>query len=158
MSGTVGSVSIAGTDQELLPLCDTAEDGTVTPFLRRFATSPAGTVTATDTTLDGVTPYSPAGTVGMCTALPAEPADVETHGVENTGWSLAENPGTQSVTMLVYTGTVTVTTGEGTLTVPAGASLTWGVDGDEADGQLAGTLSIDGTVPGATWHVLWTTH
>ncbi|MDH6189126.1 hypothetical protein M2168_002158 [Streptomyces sp. CZ24] len=156
MAGTIGSVSIAGTDQELLPLCDIATDGTTTPFLRRFATSPAGTVTATDTTLDGVTAYVPSGTVAMCNA-PTEPVGVETHGIQDTNWDLAANPGTQSVTLLVYTGSVTVTTGEGVLTVPAGASLTWGVDGDETDNQLTGTLTVEGTVPGATWQVVWTT-
>lgn len=157
MAGTVGSVSIAGADQELLPLCDLEEDGAVTPFLRRFSTSPSGEVTATDTELDGVTEYAPAGTVVMCNA-PVEPADVETHGVQDADWDLAVNPGTQSVTVLVYTGAVTVTTGEGPLTVPAGAALTWGVDGDETDGQLTGTLTVTGTPPGASWQVLWTTH
>lgn len=156
MAGTVGSVSIAGTDQELLPLCDLADDGTSTPFLRRFATSPAGTVTATDTELDGVTPYTPAGTVGMCTSTPADPVDVETHGAENTAWDLADHAGTQSVTVLVYAGTVTVTTTEGALTVPAGAALTWGVGDDETTSQLTGTLTIAGT-PDAMWHVLWAT-
>lgn len=155
MAGTVGSVGVAGADQEFLPLCDVADDGTSTPFLRRFATSPAGTVTATDTQLDGVTPYAPTGTVGMC-STPAEPVDVQTHGVENTAWDLADNAGTQSVTVLVYAGTVTVATAEGTLTVPAGAALTWGVGDDETGGQLTGTLTVDGASD-AMWHVLWAT-
>lgn len=154
MAGTVGSVSIAGADQELLPLCDIVEDGTVVPFLRRFSTSPSGAVTATDTDLDGVTAYAPAGTVAMCNT-PAGP--VEAHGVQNTDWDLAAHTGTQSVTLVVYTGTVIVTTGEGALTVPAGAGLTWGVDGDDSDGQLTGTLTVAGVVPAASWQVLWTT-
>ncbi|MEU0947645.1 hypothetical protein ABZ379_33835 [Streptomyces canus] len=54
-------------DTEVVALCDVAADGTATPFLRRL-TFPAGggTPTVTDTALDGVTPYTPAGSVGRC--------------------------------------------------------------------------------------------
>ncbi|MDX3237216.1 hypothetical protein PV392_16360 [Streptomyces sp. ME03-5709C] len=154
MSGTVGSVSVAGIDAEFVILCDDDGAGTVTPFLRRYTTTPAGAVAVTDTELDGTTAYTPAGTVAVC-GKPA-PVDVVPHGIENTDWSLAANPGTQSVTLLVFTGTVAVTTAEGTLTVPAGTAMSWSVDGDEVDGRLAGTLSIDGTAPAASWQVLWT--
>ncbi|MFD0208937.1 hypothetical protein ACFVH9_07355 [Streptomyces hirsutus] len=156
MAGTVGSVSIAGTDREVLALCDDDGAGTVTPFLRRLSIAPTGAVAATDTELDGTTAYTPTGTVILCTPPPVEPVDVEAHGVQDTDWSLAANPGSQSVTLLVYAGTVAVTTDEGTLTVPAGASLSWSVDGDEVDAQLTGTLTIDGTAPAASWQVIWT--
>ncbi|MFJ6565596.1 hypothetical protein ACIQMV_38305 [Streptomyces sp. NPDC091412] len=156
MSGTVGSVSVAGTDREFLALCDVAADGTSVPFLRRFSVTPTGTVSATDTELDGTTAYTVTGTANVCLPEPAEPVDVEAHGVQDTGWSLAANPGTQSVSLLVYAGTVSVTTEEGTLTVPAGAALSWSVDGDEVDAQLTGTLTVAGTAPAASWHVIWT--
>lgn len=42
-------------------LCDT-----VGSFLRRFTMNDAGVVTATNTTLDGVTAYVPVGAVGVC--------------------------------------------------------------------------------------------
>ncbi|WP_233646818.1 hypothetical protein [Streptomyces sp. BSE6.1] len=154
MSGTVGSISIAGSDSEFALLCDVTDDVS-TPFLRRYATAASGAVTATDTALDGVTPYAVTGTVGVCTVPDAEPVDVTAHGVQDTGWALADEPGTVSVTLLVYAGTVTVTTGEGTLTVPAGASLSWSAK-DEPGAVLSGTLTVDGTAPGASWHVLWT--
>lgn len=55
-SGVTQSTSI---QSEIL--CDT-----VTSFLRTYTTS-GGVVTVSDTTLDGLTPYSPVGTVGVCT-------------------------------------------------------------------------------------------
>lgn len=157
MSGTVGSVSVANTDREFVPLCDDDGAGTVVPFLRRYSTDQAGTVTTTDTGLDGTTPYAVAGTVTTCQATPAAPVAVQVHAVQDTDWDLSAQAGTQSVTLLVYTGAVTVTTGEGALTVPAGSSLSWGVDGDQGDAELGGTLTVDGTAPGASWQVLWTT-
>ncbi|PWI06526.1 hypothetical protein DIZ27_32820 [Streptomyces sp. NWU339] len=58
-------------ERDLLQLCDTADDGTVTPILRDFARDENGAITGhTDYLLDG-TPYTPTGTVGVC---PAESA------------------------------------------------------------------------------------
>lgn len=56
-------------DTEVVQLCDVAADGSSTPFLRAL-TYPAGggTPTVADTALDGTTPYTPAGTVGVCPA------------------------------------------------------------------------------------------
>ncbi|MFE3146568.1 hypothetical protein ACFXJ6_07880 [Streptomyces sp. NPDC059218] len=52
---------------ETIQLCDTAEDGTVTPFLRHLTHAEGGAITAVvDTLLDGATTYTPAGTVGVC--------------------------------------------------------------------------------------------
>ncbi|WP_405893703.1 hypothetical protein OG272_15685 [Streptomyces sp. NBC_00104] len=154
-TGTVGVCPAEVTDYEVLELCDVAADGTSTPFLRRLAIAEDGTVTVTDTALDGTTAYTPAGTVGQC-PVTAPQKTVTPHGTQNTDWDLAANAGTQSVTLLVYSGTVTVTTADGTLTVPAGASITWGVDGDTVDSALAGTITIDGDPAAATWQVLWT--
>lgn len=55
-------------DGEVLELCDTAADGTSTPFLRhlRYGTLDGIVYGRRDTTLDGVTAYAPAGTVGRC--------------------------------------------------------------------------------------------
>lgn len=156
MSGTAGSISITGSDAEFAFLCDDDGAGAVTPFLRRYTTSSTGAVTVTDTELDGSTPYAPAGTVGACAAPAAAPVELAAHGTQDTAWSLAANPGTVSVTLVVYAGAVTATTAEGALTVPAGATLTWSGEDEPGGGLLAGTLSIDGAAP-ASWHVIWTT-
>ncbi|WP_433379413.1 hypothetical protein [Streptosporangium sp. CA-115845] len=60
-------------DTEVVQLCDTAADGISTAFLR-VLTFPAGggTPTVADTALDGVTPYTPVGTVGVCQPSPVE--------------------------------------------------------------------------------------
>ncbi|MEZ7005831.1 hypothetical protein [Streptomyces sp. AD55] len=60
-------------DVEVLTLCDLVDGEEPVPFLRHI-TYPAGATApvVTDTTLDGTTPYAPAGTVGTCAAPPAE--------------------------------------------------------------------------------------
>jgi hypothetical protein len=62
-------VSNFPSDREVAVLCDT-----VGAFLRRYNVTSAGVVTATDTTLNGVTPYVPVGAVGVCggAATPGE--------------------------------------------------------------------------------------
>ncbi|MBL0777840.1 hypothetical protein G6541_11070 [Streptomyces albidoflavus] len=71
---TVGGGSETGPDVELVQLCDVAEDGTSTPFLRALTFPPGGgTPTVADTLLDGVTPYVPAGTVDTCATASTEP-------------------------------------------------------------------------------------
>ncbi|NED80762.1 hypothetical protein G3I76_11785, partial [Streptomyces sp. SID11233] len=60
-----------------------------------------------------------------------------------------------SVTLVVYAGTVTATTAEGALTVPAGGTLTWSASAGTG-GVLAGALDLAGAA-GASWHVIWTT-
>uniref|UniRef100_UPI003D086F76 hypothetical protein n=1 Tax=Streptomyces koyangensis TaxID=188770 RepID=UPI003D086F76 len=67
-SGTVGVCQPQdGQDIELLSLCDVAEDGTNTPFLRHLVYTAGATAPAVvDTLLDGATPYAPAGEVGTC--------------------------------------------------------------------------------------------
>ncbi|WP_199570531.1 hypothetical protein [Streptomyces murinus] len=56
-----------GATVQVIPLCDTAADGEVTAFLRHVVADDTGaTTTVTDTTLDGTTPYTTVGTVGVC--------------------------------------------------------------------------------------------
>jgi len=70
-----GPVAVDGTvdvgnwrdDAEYVVLCDDDTDP-ATPFLRRFDVDEAGTVVATDTLLDGVTPFVPVGPIGVCAA------------------------------------------------------------------------------------------
>ncbi|MFF4900435.1 hypothetical protein [Streptomyces sp. NPDC001068] len=68
-TGTV-TVCPAGVEQperDLLQLCDTAADGTVTAFVRDYGRDENGTITGhSDYLLDG-TAYTPVGTVGTCT-------------------------------------------------------------------------------------------
>ncbi|MTE20281.1 hypothetical protein F0L17_14415 [Streptomyces sp. TRM43335] len=205
MAGTVGSAGgSGGPERELLLLCDTDPTGAVTPFLRRYTVAGDGTATAADTALDGTTPYTPAGTVGVCettdpctrtviercgcddadgdgtgevpytelwaidpcdgqapvllgtyrdgdftqpytpvapvecTASSQDPAPVLTGARRLTGDTVLDvaglYPGLQSVTLTVVAGEGTATTSDGTVTVPAGATLTWSVttDRDEA--------------------------
>lgn len=54
-------VPCAEKDHELLILCD--DSG---PFLRRYSVAGDGSVTVTNTNLDGVTTYTPAGTIKLC--------------------------------------------------------------------------------------------
>lgn len=57
----------------LLRLCDQTDDDCA-PFLRHLVHDCDGQVTAsTDTALDGVTPYTPAGEVGDCEDCPCDP-------------------------------------------------------------------------------------
>lgn len=72
-AGTVGVCApVTGEEQrwdgEVLELCDTAADGTTTAFLRhlRYGTLDGVVYGRRDTTLDGVTAYTPTGTVGRC--------------------------------------------------------------------------------------------
>ncbi|MDX2643494.1 hypothetical protein PV341_07875 [Streptomyces sp. PA03-1a] len=80
VTGDVGQCAAAGGDEEeccdtdsTLTLCDVADDGTSTPFLRRLTYTPGiATPTVADFALDGTTPYTVAGTVGVCSPA-AEP-------------------------------------------------------------------------------------
>jgi len=157
MAGTSGTVSTSSLDREFEILCDDDGAGTVTAFLRRYTVDGTGTVVPVDTQLDGTTAYTVTGTASVCRDATPTPRPVTPHGTRDTDWSLAANAGTQSVTLMVLTGSVGVTTAEGTFLVPPGSTLTWSVDGDAVDSALTGTLAIDGTAPAASWLVLWTT-
>ncbi|WP_331723344.1 hypothetical protein [Streptomyces atratus] len=56
-----------GLDVEVLPLCDVQADGASVQFLRHLTYDTAGAVSlVVDTGLDGIAPYAPTGTVGVC--------------------------------------------------------------------------------------------
>ncbi|WP_202234517.1 hypothetical protein [Actinacidiphila reveromycinica] len=74
-TGTVTTCP-AGVEQperDLVQLCDTATDGTSTPFVRDYGRDENGAIVGhSDYGLDG-TPYTPAGTVGVCQPPDPEP-------------------------------------------------------------------------------------
>ncbi|MFJ4702813.1 hypothetical protein ACIP5N_32135 [Streptomyces sp. NPDC088768] len=62
-----GAGGSGGLDAEVIALCDTADDGTTVQFLRHITYGTAGQVSVVvDTALDGFSPYTPSGTVGVC--------------------------------------------------------------------------------------------
>ncbi|MEU4406195.1 hypothetical protein AB0F88_16865 [Streptosporangium sp. NPDC023963] len=72
-AGTVGVCGPVDADRqrydaEVIELCDVAADGTATVFLRhlRYGTLDGIVYSRRDTTLDGITTYTPAGAVGRC--------------------------------------------------------------------------------------------
>ncbi|MGW6391217.1 hypothetical protein ACWFR1_12110 [Streptomyces sp. NPDC055103] len=65
-AGTLGICPGPVDDVEYVILCDVHADGTVTEFLRALTPNGDDTSTARDTTLDGATPYTPTGMVGVC--------------------------------------------------------------------------------------------
>ncbi|MFZ4160437.1 hypothetical protein ACOZDE_18700 [Streptomyces griseoincarnatus] len=63
---TVCPAGVAQPERDLLQLCDTAADGTVTVFVRDYARDENGAIVGhSDYDLDGAA-YTPAGTVGVC--------------------------------------------------------------------------------------------
>ncbi|MFJ3274018.1 hypothetical protein [Streptomyces sp. NPDC086776] len=216
-------------DNEVVVLCDQATDGTVTPLLRRYSVANDGTVTPTDTGLDGTTAYAPTGTVTTCgggaseepsgkqilercgcddtdgdgigdvqytelwavdpdgadapvllgtyqdgdltqpytpvapvdctadadPSTPTTPVTVHTGGASLAASATAALPasGLQSVTVTTLTGSTAVVTDSGTVTIPAGASLTWSVTRDQ---DQALTVPSVTTGPVATALVAWT--
>ncbi|MGW4007961.1 hypothetical protein [Streptomyces sp. NPDC004763] len=92
-------------ERDLAQLCDVADDGTVTPFVRDYARGETGLIAGhADFTLDGE-PYTPAGTVGLCQN---DGVDCETH-------ILCEHDGTAAAAALTVTGTTNDTQKAGTL-------------------------------------------
>jgi hypothetical protein len=124
MSGTNGSVAIARPDNEYDVLCDD-----VGQFLRRYTTEDGVPVT-TDTELDGVTGYVPTGTVRRCEDTATVNPVLDGTLQRQAGAGTVTIPaGARSVTLIVLAGTAAVAIGGGAaVTVPAGTSLTWGVD------------------------------
>lgn len=77
-------------EQDVVQLCDTAADGTVTPMVRDYRRDETGAIVGhSDYLLDG-TPYTPTGTVGDCQPDPqperdlAVLCDVQTNGSVTT--------------------------------------------------------------------------
>ncbi|MDI9829688.1 hypothetical protein [Streptomyces sp. KAU_LT] len=143
MSGTSGSVAAATPDDEYEILCDD-----VGSFLRRYSTEGGATV-ATDTELDGTTPYTPTGTVVRCDAAttPAANPQIDSTIQRQTGaGNVTIAAGARSVTLVVYAGSPTLAIGGGAaVTVAAGTSLTWGVDrGGDAGESLQDAFVFTG--------------
>lgn len=125
MSGTSGSVSAAApNDAEYEILCD--NNGA---FIRRYTLTAGGALSTTDTTLDGVTPYVPVGSVVRCGVTAANPL-IDSTVQRQAGAGIVTIPaGARSVTVVVFTGSPTVAIGGGTaVALPAGTALTWSVD------------------------------
>lgn len=131
--GDAGPCSGSGSDDcatvTVLRLCDQTDD--CTPFLRHLLHDCTGTVTSSaDTTEDGTTPYTPAGAVGdcaACTDCPPTPMCGQLLGLSGPEtWSMPE--GTESLTINVACGPVTITDCAGNTTVVAecGTGFTWG--------------------------------
>ncbi|WP_411092318.1 hypothetical protein [Streptomyces sp. 049-1] len=147
-------------DHIVQPLCDNSAAGTVTSFLRHWSVDNAtGLLTAlADTTLDGLTAYTPTGTVRVC----GEPADAPVlTGVRRVTGSTTvqalktEFPGLQSVSLSVLAGAVNVAGSSGTSQpLPAGASMTWSV-ADTDDSSLA-AASFAGVSAAADYYLVWT--
>ncbi|MBL0777842.1 hypothetical protein G6541_11080 [Streptomyces albidoflavus] len=129
MAGTGGSVAGKAADVEYEVLCDD-QDGTVVPFLRRYALDDAGALVPVDTDLDGAA-YTVVGTVTRCAPPGAAPNPAVGGTLQRqVGAGTVTVPaGARSVTLVVYSGTPTVAIGGGSaVPVAAGTSLTWGVD------------------------------
>lgn len=123
MSGTSGSVAAASTDAEYEILCDT-----VGPFLRHYTTTGSGAAATIDTLLDGTTAYVVVGAVTRCGAA-TNPKLGSTAQRQTGAGTVTIAAGARSVTVIVYAGSPTLAiTGGTTVPLPAGTSLSWGVD------------------------------
>jgi hypothetical protein len=124
MAGTNGSVA-GKPDLEYEILCDSAG-----AFLRRYVLDDTGALTHVDSTLDGAA-YAAVGTVVRCEApvAPANPVLDGTIQRQTAAGAITIPAGARSITLVVFSGNPTVAIGGGTaVAVPAGTSLTWGVD------------------------------
>lgn len=95
VQGTLGICNTDGpadlTGRELVRLCDVADDGTSTVFVRDYERDSAGAVVGfTDYDIDGQ-PYTPSGEVSSCdTAQPEEECASPTTPLATTGLCLAD--------------------------------------------------------------------
>jgi hypothetical protein len=104
------------------------------------------------------TPVSPADCVidaGGGTTPPPTPVTIHSGGANLPASTAASLPtsGLQSVTVTTLTGATDVVTDSGTVTIPAGASLTWSVTRDQ---DQALTVTSVTTQAGSTALVAWT--
>ncbi|MET8746881.1 hypothetical protein [Streptomyces sp. NPDC004728] len=146
-----GSVPCPSSDcasVSVLQLCDNTPDGQCSPFLRHMVHDCDGQVTAaTDTALDGTTPYAPAGAVGdcddcRCPDIPLCPQLLGLAGPEL--WTMPV--GAESLAVTVACGPVTITDCAGNATVvnECGASFSWAAPPAECGpGTLCGPVTID---------------
>lgn len=147
ISGTP-SVSISGTptttrsgDVLVLPMVD----GTGAQFLRKYALSTAGVLSATDVQLDGTTSFTASGTVRpfsphLSTSRPNMVSTPHRYTSANTGTVIAA--GAISVELLVVADNVSITMNSVAAAVPANTAVTIGENGW---GTPAITLTITGS-------------
>ncbi|MFD0208934.1 hypothetical protein ACFVH9_07340 [Streptomyces hirsutus] len=114
-------------ESETVPLCDTAPDGTVTPFLRRYSFL-NGAATYEDVALDGQTAHVVTGTVGACDSTSA--CAEQTTAAATLGLCLADGTPIAVVVTRDCDGTVTQ---DGWLNLTTGA---WSA-GDPPAGTMA---------------------
>lgn len=131
MAGTSGSVAAGRPDVEYEVLCD--DSGA---FLRRYTDDGTGGLTPADVTLDGGS-YTPVGAVRRCEPPAAVSPALDGTVQRQIGAGAVTIPaGARSVTLVVLAGTASVVIGSlPAVTVPAGTSLTWGVDQGGAGGE-----------------------
>lgn len=153
-TGVVSACPVEVTDTEALVLCDD-NAGVITTFLRLYEIEGDGTVTATDTQLDGVTAYAPTGTVGICSAAATANPQLDSTIARQTGAGTVTIPaGARSVTVTVVSGAPTVAIGGGAaVTLPAGGSFSWGVDRGGEPGESLQDAFVFTGVAGADYLV-----
>lgn len=160
--GTVGSCEECPCEDatKVLPLCDYQPDGTSIPFLRHVTYDCAsGQITGqTDTELDASTPYTPTGEVGecgQCRPVPMCPQLIGLSGPEV--WEMPE--GTESVSLNVACGPVTVTDCAGNATVinECGTGFQWAAPpADCRPGTLCTPFTVD-VPPGSAAYLTFLT-
>ncbi|WP_329368719.1 hypothetical protein OG896_24530 [Streptomyces sp. NBC_00669] len=158
-----GTTVAPGPDTEVLTLCDVAADGTTTGFLRFLTIAADGTVTTADTELDGVTAYTTAGAVHVCTVAnedesPGEPECVQ-HLREECRWDDTDGDGTgdtRYVEVIAVDGCTGALTTVGTY--EPGLTGPYTPVAPVADGPVAGAPAARGVqahrvmvAPGGTW-------
>ncbi|MEU3782719.1 hypothetical protein [Streptomyces sp900129855] len=130
----------AAADRSTQLLCDVRADGSSVPFLRTF-TSDGTTTTTGDTRLDGVTAYTPTGTVGVC--LPVNDCASPTTPTATVGLCLADGTPIAVTVVRDCAGTVTsegwinLTTGAFSAGAPPAGTVACG---DSRSIQVSGTF------------------
>ncbi|KUN32544.1 hypothetical protein AQJ11_03180 [Streptomyces corchorusii] len=130
----------AATDRSTQLLCDVQADGSSVPFLRTF-TSDGTTTSTADTRLDGVTAYSPTGTVGVC--LPVNDCASPTTPTTTVGLCLADGTPIAVTVVRDCNGAVTsegwinLTTGTFSAGAPPAGTIACG---DSRSIQVSGTF------------------
>ncbi|MCX4458672.1 hypothetical protein OOK58_42955 [Streptomyces sp. NBC_01728] len=165
-TGTVTTcpAGVEQSEQDVVQLCDTAADGTVTAFVRDYRRDETGAITGhSDYLLDG-TSYVPTGTVGNCQPDPQPERDlavlcdtaadgtvtafVRDYQRDETGAITAHSDYTLDGTPYVPTGTVGLCEPEGCQNCEA---LLLCDDGADDAALITGTASSGTLSNGVTW-------
>lgn len=132
---------------KVVPLCDYQPDGGSVPFLRHltYQCETGEALERRDTTLDGVTPYTPAGEVGECGECRPAPMCAQLLGLSGPEtWTMPE--GTESLSINVVCGPVTITdcVGNATVVNECGTGFQWAAPPAEcAPGRLCGPFTVE---------------